>query len=143
MATVLRVNIFRPAVDELLHGRTGPVVLHQANLGRQAAGIARRIAPRSSGPSPHLADNISSKLVPSGRRGYDVQLTAAVPWAIYVHRGTRPHSIGSPVMVAPGTWRYIGLSPAGRGKIHPGTKANKFLLEAVRQVGLDARETRG
>lgn len=141
MATVLRVRVFQNKVDELVRGRNGPVVLHQANVGRQAAGIARRIAPRSAGPGPHLADNIDSKLVPTGR-GYAVEVTAGVPWAIYVHEGTRPHQIGSPVFIDGVGWRYIGLSPRGRGKIHPGTKANKFMLEAVRQVGLDAREVR-
>lgn len=142
MAAVLHVRVFRDQVDELLRGRNGPVVLHEANLGRQVAGIARRIAPRSAGPGPHLADNISSRLVPSGRSGYSVEVTAGVPWAIFVHRGTKPHSIGSPVFIEGMGWRYIGLSSLGRGKIHPGTKPNRFMLEAVRQVGLDAREIR-
>lgn len=142
MASVIRINIFRGAVDELLHGRNGPVVLHQANLGRQAAGIARRLAPRSDGPGPHLADNIDSKLVPSGRKGYDVQLTAAVPWALYVHRGTRPHRIdGNPLLSF--YWPKAGKQMVRPFVNHPGTRPNRFLLDAVRQVGLDAREIRG
>lgn len=141
MATVLHVRLFRNEVNELVRGRNGPVVLYQANLGRQAAGVARRRAPRSPGPGPHLADNIDTRLVPS-RRGYDVEIVAGVPWAIYVHRGTRPHSIGSPVFITGVGWRYIGLSPAGKGKIHPGTRPNRFMLDAIRQIGLNAREVR-
>lgn len=128
-------------MNELLNSRHGPVVLHQANVGRQVAAAARRIAPRGHGPGPHLADSITEELVRTSR-GFVSRVTANRPYAIYVHRGTKPHSIGSPVEVAPGEWRYIGLSPAGRGKIHPGTKPNKFLLRAMRSVGLDGREVR-
>lgn len=47
----------------------------------------------------------------------------------YVILGTPAHSIGSPVWIVQVGWRYIGLSPAGRGKIHPGTKPNDYMLE--------------
>lgn len=139
MATVTRVQIFRPALDELLHGRNGPVVLHQANVGRQVAGIARRLAPRSDGPGPHLADNIDSKLVPSGRKGYDVQVTANVPHAMFVVRGTQAHRIeGNPIL----SFEWHGDRVFFRHVNHPGTRANNFMLQALRQVGLDGREIR-
>ena len=139
MATSLRIQIHRQAVDDLLYGRNGPVVLHQANVGRQAAGIARRLAPRSDGPGPHLADNIDSKLVPSGRKGYDVQVTANVPWAIYVYRGTRPHRIdGNPIL----SFDWNGERVFFRHVNHPGTQPNRFMLDAIRQVGLTAQEVR-
>lgn len=140
MPTVTRFSINRAGMNQTLKGRRGPVVLHLANVGRQAAAIARRTAPRGDGPGPHLADNISSKLVPSLRGGYAVQLVAGVPHAIYVVKGTRPHDIGSPVLIGGGVgWRYIGRSPAGRGKMHPGTKANPFMQRAVASLGLRVR----
>ncbi len=138
MATV---QIFRPQLNALLSGRQGPVVLHQANAGRQVAGAARRLAPRGNGPGPHLADSITSELVRTSR-GFVVRVSANRPYAVYVHQGTRPHSIGSAVPVEPGVFRYIGLSPAGKGKIHPGYRGNPFLLKAARSVGLDARAVR-
>ena len=46
--------------------------------------------------------------------------------ARFLEGGTRPHWIGSAVMVAPGTWRWIGM--------HPGTAARPFMREA-RDVG--------
>lgn len=139
MAVVTRFRVNQAGMNATLRGRQGPVVLHQANIGRQLAGAARRFAPYRSGPGPHLRDNIDSKLVPSVRGGYAVVVTANVPHAIYVVKGTRPHSIGSPVLVAPDTWRYIGLSPAGKGKIHPGTRPNDFFAKAAASLGLRFR----
>lgn len=138
--TVLRVRLFQNEVEKLLKGATGPVVLYQANLGRQVAGAARRLAPRGKGDGPHLADNIDSKLVPSSD-GYSVEITAGVPHAIFVHRGTRPHPIdGNPLLVF--DWPKAGGTVFLRHVNHPGTKPNKFMLEAARSVGLDARESR-
>lgn len=141
MAVVTRFTVNRRGMNQTLHGRTGPVVLHQANLGRQIAANARRLAPYRPGPGPHLRDNISSRLQPSPRGGFNVVVTANVPHALYVVKGTRPHSIGSSVEVAPDTWRYIGLSPAGRGRMHPGTRPNDFMHRAAEQAGLRVRRT--
>jgi hypothetical protein len=132
----------RTGLNQVLRGRNGPVVLHLANLGRQVAGRARRLAPRSEiSRGPHLADNISSEIV-RGANGFTAHVIADVPHALYVTKGTKPHDIGSPVLVAPGTWRYIGRSPAGRGKPHPGTKPNDFLSRAAAQLGLKVRRVR-
>lgn len=139
MPTTVRVRIFRRELNQLLYGRNGPVVLHQKNVGRQAAAVARRIAPRGTGPGPHLADNIRDELVPDRRGGWAVRVVADVPHALFVHEGTRPHDIGSPVNMPGIGWRYIGRSPAGRGKPHPGTKPNRFLLRALALVGLRGR----
>ena len=68
-----------------------------------------------------------------------MQIVAGVPHALYVAKGTKPHSIGSPVFIHGVGWRYIGLSPAGKGKIHPGTKPNRFMLRAAEMEGLRIR----
>lgn len=47
--------------------------------------------------------------------------------AVFVLFDTAPHSIGSPVFIQDVGWRYIGLSPSGKGKIHPGTTAQDFM----------------
>lgn len=115
-----------------------------ANVGRKIAGNARALAPRSWKPGPHLADNISSKVV-GHRQGLGVQIVAGVPHALWVTKGTKPHSIGASVEVAPGVWRYIGKSkpgkttPGGRGKIHPGTKPNRFMQRAAEMEALTVR----
>lgn len=52
-------------------------------------------------------------------------------YALFVHDGTRAHDIGSPVYIGGGEWRYIGRSPTGKGKPHPGTEANPFFDRAT------------
>lgn len=125
-------------MNDLFRNPRQPVGLFMANVGRKIAGNARALAPRSWKPGPHLADNISSKVVGT-RGGFGVQIVAGVPHAIFVVKGTKPHSIGASVQVAPGVWRYIGKSPAGKGKIHPGTKRNDFMIRAAAMEGLRVR----
>lgn len=116
------------------------MVLHLANIGREGAAKCRRAAPRGHGPGPHIQDHIRFELVRDGSGGgWSVHFIADVAHAIYVVKPTDPHDIGSSVLVAPGTWRYIGVSPAGRGKQHPGTKGNDFMTRALRQMGLQVR----
>lgn len=140
MAVVTRFTVDRAGLNRLLTDRNEPVALALANIGRELAGRARRLAPRGGGPGPHLANNISSKLVPSRQGGSAVEIVAAVPHAFYVATGTKPHSIGSAVFIYGGVgWRYIGLSPAGKGKIHPGTARNDFMIRAGAEMGLKIR----
>lgn len=136
MAVVTRFRVNRAGLDALFRSPRQPVALHMANVGRQLAGAMRREAPRSKGPGPHMADKINSHLIPTGRGGAAVVVSIGVPWAEYVIKGTRPHSIGSPVYIDGVGWRYIGLSPAGKGKIHPGTKPNNFPVRAAASLGL-------
>lgn len=48
----------------------------------------------------------------------------------FVVLGTKPHSIGSAINIKGVGWRYIGLSPKGKGTIHPGTPPNDFPARA-------------
>lgn len=140
MPVVTRFRVNNAGMNETLKGRQGPVTLHMANVGRELAGRCRRAAPRGKGDGPHLADHISSKLVPAAGGGNAVQVVFGVSHAIFVIKGTRAHSIGSSVLVGPPSeWRYIGLSPAGKGKIHPGTKPNPFPVRAAAEMGLKLR----
>jgi len=60
----------------------------------------------------------------------------------YVILGTPEHDIGSPVWIPQiPDWRYIGTSPAGRGKPHPGTRPNDFMKDAYDE-GLAEAEDR-
>jgi hypothetical protein len=54
--------------------------------------------------------------------------TNKVGYNKYVIKGTPAHTIGSAIWILqiPG-WRYIGLSPLGNGKPHPGTKPNDYM----------------
>ena len=54
-------------------------------------------------------------------------------YALYVHEGTPEHDIGSPINID-GHWVYIGRSPKGKGKPHPGYKGNPFFDDATNIV---------
>jgi hypothetical protein len=49
-----------------------------------------------------------------------------VPHFPFVVLGTKPHSIGGAINIKGVGFRYIGLSPKGKGTIHPGTSPNDF-----------------
>lgn len=48
----------------------------------------------------------------------------ATDYAVFVHEGTRPHDVNSPVFIQGVGWRYIGR--------HKGTKAQPFVEWALR-----------
>jgi hypothetical protein len=88
--------------------------------------ISAYLAPSLTGA---LRDSIQVFLGSSG--GY---VTSTLDYFIYVILGTEMHDIGSPVWIPQAVgWRYIGLSPAGRGSPHPGTKANDFMEDAYQE----------
>lgn len=68
-----------------------------------------------------LVPRDTSNLANSLRRGISFsnlrgRLWTDVNYAVYVHEGTRPHWIGSPVNLGHGIgWRYIGMHPGFGG----------------------------
>lgn len=67
----------------------------------------------------------------SGRfsTGYDVVSNA--DYSVYVHEGTRPHKItGNPLLAF--MWR--GSLVIVRSVNHPGTRANRFMVRAIRRA---------
>jgi hypothetical protein len=101
-----------------LDSKSNELVLSSLNI---YAAIAEVAAPYRSGALKGL------HRIEMGHLEGDV-VNDATYWA-YVILGTAPHSIGSPVLIN-GEWRYIGLSPTGAGKMHPGTAANDYMQEA-------------
>jgi len=87
--------------------------------------IARVLAPYLTG---ELRDSIQVFLGSS----LEATIESLLNYFEYVILGTSEHDIGSPIWIPQvADWRYIGLSPAGRGKPHPGTKANDFMEDAM------------
>jgi hypothetical protein len=58
----------------------------------------------------------------------------SIAYAPFVINPTPPHSIGSSVYMIGIGWRYIGLSPNGKGTIHPGTPGQDY-MEDVFNLG--------
>lgn len=105
----------------------GPVGRYIFNLGKRVQTSAAARIKQGTG-----------RLARSGRtifqvdaRGCSSRVQFNAPYALYYHEGTKPHDIGSPVLIRNVGWRYIGRSPAGRGKPHPGTTARPFLRDAM------------
>lgn len=72
----------------------------------------------------------------------DGYVTSELDYFKYVILGTDPHTIGSPIWIPHAVgWIYIGLSPAGRGNEHPGTKPNDFMQDTYDE-GMAEAETR-
>src|SRR5688500_10655016 len=119
MATTFKPN--QAGIKQLFGG--GPVGRYIFSLGQRVERNATTRARESSG-----------LLKRSGRT--TVQVTSAgcvsrvqfnAPYALYYHEGTKPHDIGSPVLIKDVGWRYIGRSPSGKGKMHPGFTGVPFL----------------
>lgn len=134
-----RFRADQAALTQLLHGRTGPVVLHVANKGREAEGHARRLVGVKTGK---LKASIGSRVVRSNP-GYNVEVFAgATPetskYVMPHHDGARPH------IIRPKNKRYLKFQAGGRTvyarKVnHPGNRGTHFLLRGGQMAGLNMR----
>jgi hypothetical protein len=81
---------------------------------------------------PRLTNTLANSIQATGG-GNNWIIGTDIEYAGYVHEGTGPHDIGSPVLIG-GSWVYIGLSPGGKGKPHPGYKGDPFFDRAIDTV---------
>lgn len=112
-----------------LFGRSGDVGRYLQRLGERVK--------RTAAGNIH---SVSGKLAQSGVTSFSSTPAQAketvafvADYALYLHEGTKPHDIGSPVLIQGVGWRYIGRSPSGKGKPHPGTNRDPYLLEALEE----------
>lgn len=125
------------ALAELLRGPSGPVYrrgIEDANLVKREA---QRIAPvgkvqpgsRRARQPGTLRDSIVVRVL-SEADGPRFQVGTADPVGLWVHEGTEPHTItGNPLLVF--YWPKVGTVVAFRQVNHPGTRPNRFLVEAL------------
>lgn len=79
--------------------------------------------------APHLTGELAESHIYEMISPTEGVMYPTAPWAPFVIEGTPPHSIGSSIFMIGIGWRYIGLSPKGKGTIHPGTKPNDYMGE--------------
>ena len=118
------VVIERTAFQRLVGGRAG-----QALLRRRAERVAQR-ARELSANNGSIPDGIEVGPV----IGNKVSVISTNPHTLFVHNGTRKH------IILPRTKQFLRFTVGGRvvyARVvhHPGTKANPFLVDAMRQVG--------
>lgn len=97
-------------------------------LGRRIVFNARRRVPSRTGA---LRNSIGYQVSNDGSRAR-LHVYATAPHARFVHEGTRPH------VIRPRTARALRFQIGGRVVFaarvqHPGTRANRFLADAVRE----------
>lgn len=121
-------------VTQILRSPAGPVGKYMLKLGRMTEAEAKRLA---SGvlvkvDTGRLAGQINHRLGVSSK-GLFVEIGSNVEYAIYVHDGTKAHTI------RPKRAKVLRF-PSGGGIVyatvvnHPGTKPRPYLLNAMNTV---------
>jgi hypothetical protein len=128
---------------ELLRGHDGPVVRRLIEDGEAVKDEAKRLvgvyvppdaysaANRSRRPGT-LRDSIVKRIVTDGGN-VAVEVGSDDPIALWHHEGTQPHTITPsirPMLVF--YWKRVGKVVRALMVRHPGTKPNRFLLDALR-----------
>ena len=106
-----------------------PVERFTRDEAQAVADRARQLAPRDSGRLAQAID-VERARDTAGRFAPGWRVTCDVPYAIYVHEGTRPHPIvGRPLLAF--FWDRIGAFVVLPRVNHPGTSAQPFLRDAL------------
>lgn len=108
----------------------GPIVKRAIQDGEKVKLEARRLVGVKSG---NLRDHIVKRV--TEENGMPVVTVGAwnVPYAYWHHEGTKPHVIAA--RVAPYLvfyWKKVGRVVRFKSVNHPGTKPNRFLVNALR-----------
>lgn len=132
--------------------RTDPVIRYFIEQGEKVKQEAQRLVGVYDPPDDYsrahrkrrpgtLRDSIVKRIVDID--GYPAVIVGSEdPIALYHHEGTKPHRIVA--TKAPGRhlvffWRKVGhvvsFGPPPHGVNHPGTKPNRFLVNALRVIG--------
>jgi hypothetical protein len=139
-------------IDIVLFKPNGMVGLDLQKRARRFSHYARRDAPIGRGGNRSIPGRLKKSIRVSGHRklpnvGQTIRIgTFNVPYAVYVHKGTKPHKI-SPrskrsLAFMPNQPKDMAYISKGTTKIirrsvnHPGTKANQFLSDNVKWLYL-------
>lgn len=126
------VKLHGPEITALLRGPQGPVMRYLLLLGTKVQAEAKIQVGKDT---LQLERSIVKRIIP-GNQGF-VRVQAGnqhVPYALFHHEGTKPHIIKARKAKA---LRFTGRD----GRIvfrkqvsHPGTKPNRYLVDALRRV---------
>jgi hypothetical protein len=125
----VRVRIYENRLDKLINDPDGEVGRYLSKKGDQIRAIARsRVGVRTG----RLKATIHKRHLRDPRGQY-VLIGNDAPYAYYHHEGTRPRTI------RPTSSKVLKFTSRGRvvfahQVLHPGTKPNKYLLDALEQA---------
>lgn len=118
-------NLHRSAIERMLHLPGGMVYRNMERRVRRVEEEAKRRAPGSMG-------RYISAQIRSGPGGdFQGVINSRHPATLYVIGGTRPHVI-RPVRARALRFTVGGSTVYAKVVMHPGTKPNNFLREALR-----------
>lgn len=128
----------RPAEFKAFRSPTGMAGRWTRSQAEQVAAHARLLAPKP-GDSPYATGetvtSIRAQGPTQGRRGPEATVISATDHAVFVHEGTEPHTIKP--RLAPKLVFFFAKAArlVRRDEVfHPGTKAQPFLLDALKKV---------
>jgi len=137
----VRVKIARADYRRFVNDRNGPVIRAVAVAAQQVKEGARRQVGvsegrqfTSRGQSQHLRDAIVLR-IGTDRGGTVVRVGSDLPHALVHHEGSRPHQI-RPVRAKALRFTVARVVVFARVVNHPGTRANRYLVDAARRAGL-------
>lgn len=120
------VTIRDAAFEKVFNSPTGPVGKHMKRKARLHVNLSRRLVGKSTGQTMRSIHYRHSRTV----RGQFVEISANSENAYRHHEGTRPHVIDA----GPGRvlqFRQNGRTIYARYVLHPGTRPNRFLTNAL------------
>lgn len=123
-----RVVMNPTALAAFVRDGNGPVVRDLIVRAERVRVEARRLVGKKSG---NLESRIVKRVVEIEGLPAVIVGVESVPYALWHHEGTRPHRIqGKPLLVF--YWPKAGKVVYLRHVDHPGTKPNRFLVNALR-----------
>lgn len=135
---------FRPYPVQFEQFRTSPtqpIGRHLYRIGRKLRRLARKSAPKSKPDvgSPNAGMGRLSRSIDILKYGRGVgnpyiEVGSRVSYALYVHEGTRPHTIvgkRSPERLL--RFKHRGKVVYAKKVNHPGTKKNRYLSKHLRE----------
>lgn len=129
MADLATVRIDPRKVADLIRSPSGPVMRRLIVDGEVVKNEARRLVGVDTG---ELRDSIV-KRIGTHRGNPAVFVGSTKPHALLHHEGTRAHQIvGRPLLVF--HWAKVGRVVFARRVNHPGTRPNRYLLNALRAL---------
>jgi hypothetical protein len=118
--TTRAIIMDQAAIANMLYGQTGDVNRAMRRFADLAEQTTRQVADeRVTRRTGAYHSSISAEVVSKDR----VEVRADAPHAIIIELGSRPHRIGSAVLIADVGWRYI--------TDHPGTQGQHVLADGV------------
>jgi hypothetical protein len=134
-----KVKIVPGVINYILKDTKGPTGVELYKRAKRMARHAKNQAPMGSGPTAgRLKRSIKVYRHQRYTKGQTIRIGTSVPYAKYVHEGTRPHIItpnradGALVFVPKGGTRVVITKKVN----HPGSRPNRFLTDNVKYIYL-------